>query len=267
MDILVPLLYFVFGTIIGSFLNVVALRYKTGRGIGGRSTCMSCGKKLEWMELIPILSFVFLRGACRKCKSKISWQYPIIEFMAGVIFALIFIKFPPITLSAGIVTVLQILAASVLLVITIHDMKHKIIPDALAVTFGVIALATLFLGGDTLWHIPTWESILSGPILAMPLALIWLVSRGKWMGLGDAKLMLGIGWLTGINAGVNALILSFWIGAIFSVAWLLITYGKFKRNTEIPFGTYLILGMYIVIIFGVQVLDVGLVRDMIGLYL
>ena len=81
------------------------------------------------------------------------------------------------------------------------------------------------------------------------------------MGLGDAKLVLGIGWLLGVNAGINAVILSFWIGAIVSVVWLFSAYKRFKPKTEIPFGPYLILGMYLVLIFGIQVIDIGLVRQ------
>ena len=84
-------LIFVFGTIIGSFLNVVILRYGTGKSFAkGSSQCFSCGKKLSWYELVPILSFLFQKGKCKGCGSKISWQYPLIETITGVLFLLIF---------------------------------------------------------------------------------------------------------------------------------------------------------------------------------
>ena len=84
------------------------------------------------------------------------------------------------------------------------------------------------------------------------------------MGLGDAKLVLGIGWFLGIAAGINAIVLAFWIAAIVSIIWLFVTYGHFKPRTEIPFGPYLILGMYLVLLFGIQVLDVGLLKTVIN---
>lgn len=263
----IPLiLSFIFGTIIGSFLNVVSLRFKTGKGINGRSKCMSCDKELQWFELVPLFSFLVQKGACRKCKSKISWQYPLIEFLSGALFVLIFYTFPPLSYTTAITTLIQLLVACILIVIVVYDTRHKIIPNSLVYTFDVLALLSIFVGivsnHSLSWHIPTLEALLAGPLLALPFALIWLVSRGKWMGLGDAKLVVGIGWLLGINAGINALILAFWIGAFFSVIWLFYTYRSFKSKTEIPFGPYLILGMYLVLIFGIKIIDIGLLRQL-----
>jgi leader peptidase (prepilin peptidase)/N-methyltransferase len=107
----------------------------------------------------------------------------------------------------------------------------------------------------------------AGPLLAFPFAFLWVVSKGRWMGLGDAKLVLGIGWFLGIGLGINALILSFWIAAVISVIWLFATYKRFKTKTEIPFGPYLILGMYLVLIFRIELLDVNLIRELLVAYL
>ncbi|MCX6718851.1 MAG: prepilin peptidase [Candidatus Taylorbacteria bacterium] len=260
MDTFFFILPFLFGIIIGSFLNVVALRFRTGMGLNGRSKCMSCGKELVWSELIPLFSFIFQRGRCHKCKSKISWQYPLVEFFSGAIFVLIFLKFPPLSGVSAIVTLIQILAACLLLVIMIYDIKHKVIPDSFVWAFDFLALISLFIGGSSWWHVPNYESLIAGPLLAAPFALLWLVSKGKWMGLGDAKLIVGIGWFLGIEAGINAIVLAFWIGAAVSVVWLLSVYKKLKPRMEIPFGPYLVLGMYVVLLFGVQVIDVGLLR-------
>ena len=250
------LLSFIFGAVIGSFLNVVSLRLNTGKGIGGRSACMSCDNQLTWKELVPILSFVVQKGACKKCKSGISWQYPLIEGAAGIIFVLILWVFPPISLQAAVVTVVHLFAACLLLVIAAYDARHKIIPDALVYTFSFLGLVSLFISSGTSWFQgPTLWALLAGPIIAFPFALLWVVSKGTWMGLGDAKLALGIGWFLGISGGVNAVTLAFWIAATISVVWLLMTRGSLKPRTEIPFGPYLILGMYIVLLFGVQVID------------
>ena len=267
MDLFSSIVAFLFGAIVGSFLNVVSLRFNTGIGIGGRSKCMSCGKTISWLDLFPILSFLALRGKCRNCKSKISWQYPLVEFIAGGIFVLIFFVFPPVSYVASLATIMQMIIGCLLLVITIYDIKHKIIPDQFVYTFCFFALASLFLGGSSWWHIPTVSQLVAGPIVALPFVLLWLVSKGTWMGLGDGKLALGIGWLLGLNGGVNALILAFWIGAFVSVIWLFYTYKRFKPRTEIPFGPYLILGLYLVLIFKITVLDLHIIKDIIASYI
>jgi prepilin signal peptidase PulO-like enzyme (type II secretory pathway) len=257
------LLSFIFGAVIGSFLNVVSLRFNTGVGLHGRSRCMSCGTSLSWKELIPLFSFAMQKGACRKCKSKISWQYPLVEFVAGALFVLIIVAYPPLDPLSAMTTLFHLFSACLLLVIAAYDIKHKIIPDPLVYLFALIALAGLFVGGASWWHMPSLWALLAGLILALPFALLWLVSGGRWMGLGDAKLMLGIGWFLGIGAGINALILSFWIAAAVSLAWMAVRHGKFKRGAEIPFGPYLILGMYLVLLFGFKVIDLEIVGRLV----
>lgn len=266
MDIFSVILTFLFGTVIGSFLNVVSLRFGSGITLGGRSKCMSCGKKLEWHELIPLFSFAVQKGKCKKCKTKISWQYPLVEFIAGAVFALVFVKFPPLDVASAITTVLYVVSTCLLIIISVYDIRHKIIPDSLAYSFDIIALLSLIIGGQSIIHIPNWQAFLAGPVIALPFALIWLISKGNWMGLGDAKLVLGIGWLLGFSAGINSLILAFWIAALASVIWMFFHYKKFKSKTEIPFGPYLILGMYLVLIFGWQVIDFRVLKEIFSLY-
>lgn len=247
---------FILGTLIGSFLNVVALRYNTGMTLKGRSKCFSCDKNLSWHELIPIFSFIFQNGSCKKCKSKISWQYPLIELIAGVLFVFIFITFPPTTFVNSFSTLFYLFISCLLLIITIYDIKHKIIPDALVYTFAVIALTRLFIAPDLSFTIPTFLSLIAGPILALPFFLMWLFSKGTWMGLGDAKLVLGIGWTLGLISGVSSIVLAFWIGATVSVLWMFIIFKKFKSRYEIPFGPYLILAMYIVLLTGIEIINI-----------
>ncbi len=224
---------------------------------------MSCGTTLTWMELVPLFSFLAQKGMCKKCKSKISWQYPAVEFVAGALFVLVFITFPPTTLLNGLTTLIYVIATCLLLVISAYDIKHKIIPDQFVYTFTLLSLVNLCIGGASWWHIPSIGAFLAGPLLALPFALLGWFSDQRLMGLGDAKLTLGIGWFLGIAAGINALVLSFWIAAVVSVIWMFLTYRKFKTKTEIPFGPYLILGMYLVLIFGIQVIDVAMVKELV----
>ncbi len=246
---------FILGVLIGSFLNVVALRYNTGMTLKGRSKCFSCGKNLKWYELVPLFSFLFQKGKCRNCKSKISWQYPVVELLAGILFVLVIWTFPPLTVQASFTTLYYIFITCLLLVIIIYDIKHKIIPDQMVYLFGVIALLKLFISSDLSFVAPSINSILAGPLLALPFALLFLFSKGTWMGLGDAKLVLGIGWTLGLIKGISAIVLAFWIGAILSVIWMYIVFRKLKSHYEIPFGPFLVLGMYLVLIFNIQVID------------
>lgn len=248
---------FILGILIGSFLNVVALRYNTGMTLKGRSKCFSCGKNLKWYELVPLLSFLFQKGKCRNCKSKISWQYPLVELLAGVMFALVIWVFPPVTVQASFTTVYYIFITCLLLVIIVYDIKHKIIPDQMVYLFGTVSLLKLFISPDFHFIMPSIYAILAGPILALPFALLFFLSGGTWMGFGDAKLVLGIGWTLGIVNGISAIILAFWIGSVISVIWMYIVFRKLKSKHEIPFGPYLVLGMYLVLLFNIQVIDLS----------
>jgi leader peptidase (prepilin peptidase)/N-methyltransferase len=178
--------------------------------------------------------------------------------LAGLCFLMIFVMFPPITPEASVNTVFYLLITCILLVITIYDMKHKIIPDALVYTFALVSLGKLFISPELAFVVPSIMDVLAGPLLALPFALMWLLSRGTWMGLGDAKLVLGIGWVLGLVPGISAIILAFWIGAIISLVWMYVVVKKFKARYEIPFGPYLILGMYLVLFFGIKVIELPL---------
>ncbi len=245
MEILTDVIVFVFGVIIGSFLNVVILRFQSGKGLGGRSMCMSCGETLRSSELIPIFSFMVQKGKCGHCNSKISWQYPAVEALSGLVFLLLFLRHVPYS-----EMVYSMWVFSVLIVIGVYDLRHKIIPDRLVYPLILVSLFSVFFNFYTnSFHSPDIYTLLAGPILALPIALVWFISKGKWVGLGDAKLLLAVGFFLGLSKGVAAFLLSFWIGAIFSIILLLVSklYKKISKSTvtmrtEIPFAPFLILG-------------------------
>ncbi len=239
---------FVLGTIIGSFLNVVILRLNTGRGLGGRSFCFSCGKTLAWQELIPVLSFFFQKGKCSGCARKISWQYPIVEIITGVLFVLIFWKIQALFFTSIGPTVLLCLyyaaVFSTLLVISVYDIRHKIIPDSAVFAFIGLGFLSVFFSvhyGSIVFD-PSLMRLVAGCVLALPFAAIWFFSKGRLMGFGDAKLGLGIGFLLGLSSGVAAVMIAFWIGAIIGLAVLLLQKAKFTMKSEIPFAPFLALG-------------------------
>lgn len=260
MYILIFIFIFLLGSIIGSFLNVVIYRFNTGMTmVRGRSICMTCNRNLRWYELIPILSFLIQSGKCRRCASRISHQYPIVEFGTAIIFALIAFKFMPILAvsfwSYLLAVVLYIFIFCLLIVISVYDLRHKIIPDKLVYTFIAISFLSMFLNYSGFGHllvIPSWQSLLAGPILSLPFVSLWYFSKGRYMGLGDGKLILGIGWLLGLSAGLCVIILSFWIGTIISLMVMYWSKKKLNMKSEIPFAPFLIISILITFIFSLD---------------
>lgn len=265
MNILIFVFIFVFGTIIGSFLNVVIYRLNTGKNIvNDRSICMTCNRTLRWYELVPIFSYLIQSGKCRRCKDIISHQYPLVEFGTGIIFILVAYHFLPVLIfsliSYILLTSLFVFIFSILIVISVYDIRHKIIPDKLVYLFAIVSFFSIFVnytGIGQIFIIPSISYFLSGPLLALPFALIWLVSQGKWMGLGDAKLMLGIGWMLGIFLGLSAMIISFWIGSIVGLLIMFFSHKKVNMKTEIPFAPFLILSTLIVFLFNLDIVTLS----------
>lgn len=264
MQILIFAFIFLLGTIIGSFLNVVIFRFNTGRTITkGGSICMNCNRDLRWYELIPVFSFLIQSGKCRRCISKISHQYPLVELVTGLVFALIAFKFLPILYFSYslymFLFVLFVFIFSLLIVISVYDLRHKIIPDKLVYVFIIISFLSIFISPfpvGPVFILPTFSALIAGPLLALPFVLLWFFSNGRLMGLGDGKLILGIGWMLGMSAGLFSIILSFWIGTVVSV-FLMILYNnlsqhkavKMNMKTEIPFAPFLIISALITFLF------------------
>ena len=258
MSTLIAIFVFAFGAIIGSFLNVVILRFRSGKTLGGRSMCFSCGKTLGFAELVPIASFLTQGGKCAGCKTKISWQYPAIEALMGVLFVLLYVRLdyllPASALLFCILFAFYAFVLSLLVVMSVYDLRHHILPDGMTFLFAAVSFISMFLlvGDAIIVHIPSYTQILAGVLLPAPFTLLWWVSKGKWMGLGDSKLMIGIGFLLGLSAGATAILLSFWIGAIFSVALIVVAplfkKGRVTLKTAIPFGPFLAVGTVLVVL-------------------
>ena len=256
MIIALPLFVFLLGLIIGSFLNVVILRINTGRSITtGRSKCAHCSRVLKWYELVPVFSYLALGGKCRTCKATISRQYALVELVTAITFVVIYMA----TLVKGGFTLLSLVnfafvcvIASLLMVLTIYDLKHKIIPNQIVYTF--IVLSFLSILWKTL-YVPGFmpgETLAAGFILATPFFLLWYFSKGKFMGFGDVKLMLGIGWLLGISVGTMALLFSFWIGGIVGMFLLALTH-RYSMKSQVPFAPFLVAGTFIAGIWGITI--------------
>src|SRR3989344_706382 len=245
---------FLFGAALGSFVTVIANRYNTGLPFfRGRSFCFSCGNQLKNKDLIPIFSFLFLRGKCRVCQSKIPKETIFTELLAGVLTVLAVLKGGhSLGLQFDIAAMsLVVLIFLTILLISVYDLKHFIIPDSFLVSFFILSLFYLLV-----LNLSIPQALLSGIVLALPFLLLFLVSKGRRLGFGGVKYIAVLGVFLGLAMGLSAVILAFWIGAAFSIFFLLLkkighhlNLPNFKNNltmkSEIPFGPFLSIGIII----------------------
>lgn len=251
---------FLTGLIIGSFLNCLIYRlalpnfsWKNLRGLRGRSYCPHCKHTLSWQDLIPVLSFFILRGKCRYCRQKISFQYPLVELATAAIFLLIFNKFGVYNFQSFFALCLMLGVACLMIVVFVFDLKHYLIPDEITLSAVFLALIYQLLKiNDSGLQIADFKQLLN-PLLAafgasaFFLALV-LISRGKWMGLGDVKFAVFMGLFLGWPNILAALFLAFFIGAIIGVG--LIIFNKKGWKSEIPFGPFLVIATFLAMFFG-----------------
>lgn len=239
MEIYYMIVFFIYGTIFGSFYNVVGDRLPEGKSIIKPSShCPKCGHKLTPLELIPILSFLFQKGKCKKCKAKIPIMHPLFELASGILFMLAYIIF-------GFTWefVIALTFISILLILFISDIEYMIIPDEVLIIGGVALLIEKILAYGISNIL---ESILSGIIAFIFMYLLKLLGdflfKRESMGGGDIKLM----FIFGLVLGWPMAIVSVFVGSIIGLPISLIVVAK-NSNHEIPFGPLLSMGATIVL--------------------
>ncbi len=234
---------FVLGCILGSFLNAILFRFNTGRSaLRGRSRCMRCGHTLHAVDLVPVFSYIFLRGRCRYCSARMSWQYPIVELMGGVLALWLGVFF----WNSPLLYVYWLLVWFLVLFIVVYDLRHMIIPWSASLP--LLALALGYIGVPYVTQSAPaveWLPLAAGPLLALPLFSISLISRGRWMGWADSLFELSLGWLVGLTQGLTALLLSIWVGAAVGIVVLVVS-KRVTMKSEIPFAPFLALGAALV---------------------
>ena len=270
MDFSIILYIFVgaFGLVIGSFLNSVIFRLRSDESpFVGRSHCMNCQVDLEVIDLIPVLSFLFLRGKCRRCGARISWQYPIVEVTITVLAILFFNRSFGYPVSVDSFTHLLpwllllhgFVAATALVAIFVTDLRDGIIPDA--VTYPMIWFSILMLMYiDIIRHVSffSFDSYaVRGLLAALAVGLVFYamvaLSHERWMGLGDVKM----GFLLGLIVGYPGILLTLFIayvgGAIISLG--LLASGKKQLQSEVPFGTFLAVATLVTLLWGAPIIN------------
>ena len=227
------------GLLIGSFLNVVAIRLPKGESIAyPPSHCVHCGHTLGPLDLIPVLSYVLLRGRCRYCRGRISPAYPAGELAASAAFALMAWKtgYTPELAAA-------LLLAGVLITAAHTDLREMVIPDKL-VAFGLVAgLAARFFSPPLPW----WDSALGAAAGSGLMLLLAVISRGG-MGGGDIKLYLFVGLMLGFKLTMLSVFAASLLGSLYGLG--LAMAGKFRRRMQIPFGPFIALGALLSYSFG-----------------
>lgn len=266
-----PIIIGFLGCIVGSFLNVVALRQETGKDLGGRSHCPSCNHQLTWYELIPVVSFLVQLGKCRNCKKTISPRYVSVELFIGVLYFLtasFFIKayFGVYTSLPGwffvwLLSLLIVVSYGALIVI--YDIQTKTVPLVWflgLVFFSCIYLIIPYISGAAS-ALSVWRTIgfnISGMLIALPFLAMWVVSKGRWMGFADIEIIAWMGIFLGIYNGASATLIAFYSGAFFAIFFILYKLLKRQpyssiRKVHIPFTPFLLLAWFGTFIFSFDI--------------
>lgn len=272
---ILQVLIFIFGCVMGSFLNCAAYRLflRETQGLNkaknspasnqtsflkGHSFCPKCFHILGFWDLIPIFSFFYLGGKCRYCDKKISLQYLVVEIAVGGLFLLIFNQFAFFDFRNVLTLIYFLTVSSLLVIIFLYDLKHYIIPDR--ILFPAIGLVFLYqvFNSYKMFHVSGFmfhelAPFISAFAVAGFFFLIWAVSSGKWMGFGDVKLAFFLGLFLGVSKSIVAVFFSFCLGAIIGI--ILVALGKKKIKSQVPFGPFLIAGIFTALFWGEAIIS------------
>ena len=273
-------IFFIFslGLCLGSFLNVLVDRRKKEKSLLGFSECDFCKHKLFWWENIPVLSFLFLKGKCLKCRKKLSWQYPTVELSVGLLFLAVafwsgffeagfqantfpsnsgFVYFGIID---WLVMIFWLISSFLLAVVFLWDLKYMEIPNGivfggvcLAIIFSVFQIFVMNEYYEAWWKNPFFFGLFGASAVSLFFYLMYFFSGGKWIGGGDVKLGFWLGWLVGLPMVYPLLLVSYVLGAIVSLG--LIFFGKKKMSSKVPFGPFLIVGYFLILFFGKNMIE------------
>ncbi len=253
MEVVSILLAVLFGFSVGSFLNVLIIRGERGESFRGRSYCESCKTVLSAKELIPVLSFIIQKGRCRNCGAALSWQYPIIELGTAIFYGFAAWYVLP-SLNFDVRSLLLLIAVfsgiGATIVILVSDFRFEIIPNGAVIVLLLIGFASIairYASGEVIYR-----DVVTAIAFSAFFSLLWLISRGQWMGLGDGKLIFPTSLILGYPASLLAFLLSFWAGGIVGI--FLIIAGKRSPQNHMPFGPFILLGGAIAYFFSEKIL-------------
>ncbi|MBQ7653148.1 MAG: prepilin peptidase [Clostridia bacterium] len=248
MEIAIPILVFIYGLIIGSFLNVCI--YRIPRHIffsSAKSFCTECHHKLAWYDLFPLFSYIFLGGRCRYCKERISPRYPIVEAANAICWLASYFVFKPDYLAAALTAVLS----SVLIVVCFIDLDTMEIPNGMIIVILVLALGRFIPSFFSLTDLVWWEYLVGAACVSVPFFIVALVTGGG-IGGGDIKLCFAVGLFLGWKLTLLGTLFGVIFGAIASVT-LMVKYGKGGKSM-IPLAPSLTAGFLLAAFVGKYIL-------------
>lgn len=236
---------FFVGLIMGSFLNVVALRLKDGETLMGRSYCYACGHQIRWYDNIPVVSYLWLRGKCRDCGISISWQYPAMELVTGMVYALTVASFFVLdSPSSWLETIWFLVVVSLFIIIAAYDLRNMEIPLAPLAVAGALTMFSYAIqyaiSGEPFWQSRLGLGVAGGVMVGAFFFALVFASRETWMGWGDVWLGLVCGLIVGIPAALFMLTTSFAVGAATGIVG--IASGNKHLKSQIPFAPFLVFG-------------------------
>lgn len=249
-------LVFIFGLSVGSFLNCLIYRLPKRKNILGYSYCPNCAHQLSWLDLIPVFSFIFLAGRCRYCRAKISFQYPLVELVTGLLFLFAFLQlfsqFKVYNLEFIFSLLRNWFFISLLVFIFVYDLKYMLIEDVIVVPGIIIIFLINFLFIDrTIYNLKT--IILGGFIGWLFFFIQYILTKKRGLGEGDLRVGLLIGIMFGWPKILIALFTSYLIGGI--ISFLLLISRRKKLYSQIPLGPFLAIGSLLTLFFGEKIIE------------
>ena len=266
-----PLLALLFGLLIGSFLNVCIHRWPRNRSVvKPRSHCVRCRKGIAWYDNIPLLSYLILGGRCRHCGARISWRYPLVEFLTGIVFF-----YQVATLGPTLAAVKMCVLCALSIALIFCDLEKRILPDEFTIGGAVIGVAfsafvpvpdvtaqavSWMVGVDLpKWAVPVAESLFGA---LLPAFFLWFggwlyyrIRHREGLGFGDVKLVAMVGSFLGLRGALLTLILGSLSGSIIGYGYIRMT-GKDPADYELPFGSFLGAAALVAAMVGNQALPI-----------
>ncbi|MCK9272530.1 prepilin peptidase [Candidatus Gracilibacteria bacterium] len=266
---------FIFGLIFGSFASVLIFRWQSKKKgiISGRSECPNCGHTLTTLDLVPFFSYVFLKGKCRHCGSKIGIIYPLLELSMGILFLLtgIFLVDSSLIFSFNLIEIskliLLLFVSFVIITFTFYDILYFEIPDEIVIPSLYIIFVLLLISSltkdfnifnyfspftDNILNIPLINGVIGASLIFSFFLFQILVSKGAWMGGGDLRIAVFMGLVGGTKIALLGLLIAYFLGSIFGIIILIKTR---NRENKIPFGPYLGMGLFISLMFHTQIIN------------
>lgn len=237
---------FILGLTVGSFLNVLIDRLPNDKGLLGRSHCDYCKKTLQPQDLVPVFSYIFLRGRCRYCQKRLQIQYPLIELFSGVVFILTWASFANKGIEEQIYTIVLM---SLFIAMFFSDLKYQILPDEEQIALFVVGTTYMFVVNTPSFLIV--ERFVFSFVAMAPLLILFLATKGRGMGFGDVKLSFLFGFLFGLQGALMVLYMSFVSGGLFGIVALV--FRKTKLKSKIAFGPFLLLSAVIFLFLREQI--------------